>query len=125
MNWLAVLAVIAYIVGIVGCAMAIRRLVTGRWSVAAAGQASWALCSAALFAGILLASVAGADRNPVTMLARFSPYFAVSAWSLYFAIFLRRGVERVAAARRALVFALPTMLLAPLVLWVAVIVFAL
>ena len=69
--------------------------------------------------------MAGADRNPVTMLVRFLPYFAVSAWSLYFAVLLRRGVERVAAARRALIFALPTLLLAPLVLWVAVVVFAL
>ena len=125
MNWLAVAAAIAYVVGMVACAVAIRRLVTGSWTPGAARQASWALCSAALIAGVLLASVAGADRNPVTILIRFVPYFAISAWSLHLSILLQRGIERVSAARRAVILALPTLLLAPLVLWAASVVFAL
>jgi len=114
MNWLQIVVAILYAAGLFGCAMLVRGLVAGDFDTQQAIQGGLALSPAALLIGFFLASFAAPTPDSLIAVALYAPYFAFAAWSLYFALLLRRGRERPDAAVRALVWTLPSVLLTPL-----------
>jgi hypothetical protein len=116
MDWLGTVSIVGYAAAILGCLVVVFLLVTGRWEAGSAIPAGWALCPASLVGGLFLASAATPDWNPYTMFALFVPFFAISAWALYYSLYLKRGADRAKAGVRALFWAVPSLLLAPVVM---------
>jgi len=122
--WLELPQLIVYVVGLLACSMLAWRLMTGRFDTKRTRQVGWALCPGALFAGALITSVAIPDWNPIAILWLFLPYYAFSAWALYFSLLIGRGREPWTAGRRALLWTVPSLLLVPFVVAAAVLLLA-
>jgi hypothetical protein len=114
--WLEFPQLIAYFAGVLGCAILTRRLMMGRFSDEQTRQVGWAFCPGALFGGMALASLTTPDWNPIALLWLFLPFYAFSAWALFFSLLVRRGSAPWPAGRRALLWTVPSLLLAPLVI---------
>ena len=113
MNWLGVLSYLAYGTFMAGCLYVVYRLVTGRWNADSSGQAGWVLCAVSLMGGLVMASAAAPDWSPLTMFGLWLPFFGISAWSAFYTRFVGKGMDRTKAGVRALVFAVPSLFLAP------------
>lgn len=125
MAWLQLPQLIVYGVGVIGCSLLAWRLMTGRFSASRTRQVGWGLVSGALFGGLLITSVVIPDWNPIAFLWLFLPYYAFAAWALFFSLLLDRGRDPWSAGRRALVWTVPSLLLVPLVLALAILLLAL
>jgi len=112
---LSVASVVAYAALLIGGIFVIYRLAAGGWNPATAVPAGWALCPGSLIGGMLVASAVTPDWNPFTMFALWVPFFAIGAWAFYYSLFTQRGLDQATASRRALLWSVPSLLLAPVV----------
>jgi hypothetical protein len=115
-HWFQVIATILYAVGLVGCAGLAWLSMTGRFARAQAVQGSMAVALAAFVVGLILASQIVPVADLTRVLVVYLPYFFVAAWFLYFAQLLARDWDLRKAGIRALLLAMPTLLLSPLAL---------
>ncbi|MDR3686596.1 MAG: hypothetical protein P4L93_06550 [Coriobacteriia bacterium] len=114
MHWLQLFATVLYVAGLIGCGVLVWRLLEGGYPKPRAIQAGFALAPAALLVGLLLAAQVVPSSNLWMLTAVYAPYFAFSAWALYFSLFLQRGAEPSRAALRAVLWTVPSLLLTPL-----------
>jgi hypothetical protein len=114
--WLDLPQLIVYLAGLLGCSVLAWRLMTGCIAEDRVRQVGWALCPAAFFGGIVITAFTTPDWNPIAILWLFLPYFAFAVWALYFSLLLGRGRDTWSAGRRALAWTIPSLLLAPLLI---------
>jgi hypothetical protein len=116
LHWLQVVALVFYVAGLIACALLVWGLMAGRFGKAQAVQGGMAVAPAGLLVGLVLASQVVPNSGPTTILLAYLPYFAFSAWFLYFAQLVARGRELPEAGMRALLWTFPSLLLSPLAL---------
>jgi hypothetical protein len=113
-NWVSVLAWTAYVAGLGFSLWMVLAILSGRFEIGRVAQGGMTLAISCALVGFFLAYWATPDFNPFVMLGLYLPYFAVAAWSFHLSRLLAAGQEFASAARRALLLAIPSLLLAPL-----------
>jgi hypothetical protein len=122
--WLELPQLVVYLAGLLGCSVVAWRLMMGRFADDLGRRVAWALVPGASIGGLAMASLTTPDWNPIAILWLFLPYFAFAMWALYFSVFVRKGGGVWSAGRRALLWTVPSLLLAPLAIALVVLLVA-
>jgi hypothetical protein len=122
--WLELPQLILYITGLAGCSWLAWRLMTARFSAQAAPKVGRAMCVGAVVGGLAITVVVIPDWNPIAFLWLFTPYLSLAIWALYFSVLVSRGDSAWGAARRAVRWTIPSMLVLPVVILVLILVLA-
>jgi hypothetical protein len=107
---------VLYAAGLLGGLWLVLKMWRGGWDAGRFIQAGFALAATASVVGFVLAYEANPDWNPFTLLALYLPYFAIAGWSFHASRLVRAGANPSDARRKGVVWVLPTMLLAPVVM---------